>query len=167
MGTTRRKSGVLTAEVEPYRQWLLEQGFTPATVRLLLRNLSQLGVWLQERGLAGSAIPRAYLDELFGERRALGRRGVPGRLGSRRLLVLRTTAACWQRRRKRADGARTAGCGVPQLATPGAQDLRRPVRGSSPSSRPGSAGWMRVAPSARGSRSNARNTPVSSVARSP
>jgi len=55
MGTTRRKSGVLTAEIEPYRQWLLQQGFTPATVRLLLRNLSQLGVWLQERGLAGTA----------------------------------------------------------------------------------------------------------------
>jgi site-specific recombinase XerD len=87
MGTTRRKSGVLAAEVEPYRQWLLEQGYTPATVRLLLRNLSQLGVWLQERGLPGTAIDRACLDELFGERRALGRRGVPGRLGSRRLLV--------------------------------------------------------------------------------
>lgn len=87
MGTTRRKSGVLTVEVEPYRQWLLEQGFTPSTVRLLLRNLSQLGVWLQERGLAGTAIDRACLDELFAERRALGRRGVPGRLGISRLLA--------------------------------------------------------------------------------
>jgi site-specific recombinase XerD len=87
MGTTRRKSGVLRAEIEPYRQWLLEQGFTPATVRLLLRNLSQLGVWLQERGLSGTAIDRACLDELFAERRALGRRGVPGPLGIRRLLA--------------------------------------------------------------------------------
>lgn len=87
MGTTRRKSGVLTAEVEPYRHWLLERGFTPSTVRLLLRNLSQLGVWLQERGLAGTAIDPGWLDELFAQRRALGRRGVPGRLGTRRLLA--------------------------------------------------------------------------------
>lgn len=87
MGTTRRKSGVLTAEIEPYRQWLLQQGFTPATVRLLLRNLSQLGVWLQERGMSGTGIDRACVDELFAQRRALGRRGVPGRLGISRLLA--------------------------------------------------------------------------------
>ena len=87
MGTTRRKSGVLTAEIEPYRQWLLERGFTPATVRLLLRNLSQLGVWLQERGMTGRVIDAAILDELFAQRRLLGRRGVPGRLGISRLLT--------------------------------------------------------------------------------
>jgi site-specific recombinase XerD len=77
----------LTAEIEPYRQWLLEQGFTPATVRLLLRNLSQLGVWLQERGMTGTVIDAACLDELFAQRRLLGRRGVPGRLGVSRLLA--------------------------------------------------------------------------------
>jgi site-specific recombinase XerD len=87
MGTTRRKSGVLTAEIEPYRQWLLEQGFTPATVRALLRNLSQLGVWLQEGGMTGTVIDAAWLDGLFAQRRALGRRGVPGRLGVSRLLA--------------------------------------------------------------------------------
>jgi site-specific recombinase XerD len=87
MGTTRRKSGVLTAEVEPYREWLLGQGFTPSTVRLLLRNLSQLGVWLEQRELAGTVIDPACVDELFRERRVLGRRGVPGRLGTSRLLA--------------------------------------------------------------------------------
>ncbi len=85
--TTRRKSGVLTAEIEPYRQWLLAQGFTPATVRLLLRHLSQLGVWLQEHELPGTTIDLGSLDELFAERRALGRRGVPGCLGMGRLLA--------------------------------------------------------------------------------
>jgi site-specific recombinase XerD len=78
---------VLTAEIEPYRGWLLERGFTPATVPSLLRNLSQLGVWLQERGMTGTAIDRACLDELFAQRRALGRCGVPGRLGISRLLA--------------------------------------------------------------------------------
>ena len=87
MGTTRRKSGVLTAEIEPYRQWLLERGFAPTTVRALLRNLSHLGVWLQGRGLTGTVVDAAWLDEFFAERRSLGRRGVPGRLGISRLLV--------------------------------------------------------------------------------
>ena len=87
MGTTRRKSGVLTAEIEPYRQWLLAQGFTPWTVRHLLRNLSQLGVLLQQRGLPGTAIDPDVLDEVLADRREAGRRGVPGRLGTRRLLA--------------------------------------------------------------------------------
>ncbi len=44
-GTARRKSGVLDAEVEPYRRWLLDRGYTSAAVRMLLRKLSHLGVW--------------------------------------------------------------------------------------------------------------------------
>jgi site-specific recombinase XerD len=87
MGTTRRKSGVLTAEIEPYRQWLFERGFTPASARHLLRNLSQLGVWLQERGMTETVIDAACLDQLFAQRRQLGRCGVPGRLGISRLLA--------------------------------------------------------------------------------
>lgn len=87
MGSTRRKSGVLTAEIEPYRQWLLEQGFKPGTVRALLRNLSQLGVWLQQRGMTGTVIDAALVEEVFTQRRSLGRRGVPGRLGTARLLA--------------------------------------------------------------------------------
>ncbi|MBK8077807.1 MAG: tyrosine-type recombinase/integrase [Kineosporiaceae bacterium] len=87
MGTARRKSGVLAAEIEPYRQWLLEQGFRPGTVRTLLRNLSQLGVWLQQREMTGATIDAALVDEVFAQRRALGRRGVPGRLGTGRLLA--------------------------------------------------------------------------------
>lgn len=87
MGSTRRKSGVLTAEIEPYRQWLLEQGYTPGTVRALLRNLSQLGVCLQQRGMTGTVIDAALVDEVFTQRRELGRRGVPGRLGTARLLA--------------------------------------------------------------------------------
>ena len=87
MGTTRRKSGVLAAEIEPYRQWLLEQGFRPGTVRTLLRNLSQLGVWLQQREMTGATIDAALVGEVFAQRRALGRRGVPGRLGTGRLLA--------------------------------------------------------------------------------
>lgn len=87
MGTTRRKSGVLAAEVEPYRQWLLEQGYAPSTVRLLLRNVSHLGVWLQARSLPGSAIEPVWVEQLFQQRRRLGCRGVPGRRGIASLLA--------------------------------------------------------------------------------
>ena len=78
MGTTRRKSGVLAGEVEPYRAWLLARGYTPGTVRLLLRHLSQLGVWLAARGLPSSQIAEADVQALFAARREQGRHGVPG-----------------------------------------------------------------------------------------
>src|SRR5437764_3754222 len=87
MGTTRRKSGVLAGEVEPYRAWLLARGYTPGSVRLLLRNLSQLGVWLAARGLPGSGIAEASVREVLAARREQGRRAVPGERGMSRLLA--------------------------------------------------------------------------------
>lgn len=86
MGTTRRKSGVLAGEVEPYRDWLAERGYTPDSIRLLLRNLSQLGVWLGARGLSGSAICPDDVHAMFAERRRQGRRLVPGARGTAALL---------------------------------------------------------------------------------
>lgn len=87
MGTTRRKSGVLAGEVEPYRAWLLARGYTAGSVRLLLRDLSHLGVWLAARGLSGSEIAEAGVRELFAARREQGRHGVPGERGISRLLA--------------------------------------------------------------------------------
>ena len=87
MGTTRRKSGVLSGEVEPYRAWLLVRGYTPGSVRLLLRNLSHLGVWLAARGLPGSEIAEGSVRELLAARREQGRRAVPGERGISGLLA--------------------------------------------------------------------------------
>lgn len=87
MGTTRRKSGVLTGEVEPYRAWLLAKGYSPGSVRILLRNVSHLGVWLETRGLPGSPIAEATVREMFAARRALGRHAVPVGPGICRLLA--------------------------------------------------------------------------------
>lgn len=87
MGTTRRKSGVLAAEVEPYRRWLLEREYTASTIRLLLRNISHLGLWLQARNLPGTGIEPVWIEELFEERRHLGRRGVPGQRGTAGLIA--------------------------------------------------------------------------------
>lgn len=90
MGTTRRKSGVLAAEVEPYRAWLFARGYSPGTVRILLRNVSHLGVWLQARGLPGSSIAEASVREMFAARRVAGRHAVPVEMGIGRLLAFLT-----------------------------------------------------------------------------
>lgn len=87
MGTTRRKSGVVVGEVEPYRAWLLARGYSPGTVRILLRNVSHLGVWLKTHGLPGSQIAEASVREMFAARRAAGRHAVPVEMGIHRLLV--------------------------------------------------------------------------------
>ncbi len=87
MGTPRRKSGVLAGEVEPYREWLLAQGYSSASVITLLRTVSQLGVWLQARGMAGTEIDPDEVRQMFAARRRLGRHGVPGEPGMGRFLT--------------------------------------------------------------------------------
>ncbi|MDX2918328.1 hypothetical protein [Streptomyces sp. NE06-03C] len=48
-GSTRRKAGVLTAQVEGYRAWLAERGYTAQTSRNMLKDLGQVGLWLSEQ----------------------------------------------------------------------------------------------------------------------
>ena len=50
MGSTRRKAGLLGPQVEGYRDWLTQRGYTPGTVRNMLKDLGQVGVWLAARG---------------------------------------------------------------------------------------------------------------------
>ena len=58
MASTRRKPGQLGPQVEGYRAWLADRGYTPQTVRNMLADLGQLGVWMSREGL----VP-AELDE--------------------------------------------------------------------------------------------------------
>lgn len=51
MSGARRKPGQLGAYVDGYRSFLLAFGYTPETVRGLLKVLGQLGRWMAERGL--------------------------------------------------------------------------------------------------------------------
>jgi len=57
MGTPRRKAGLLGPEVEGYRAWLTGRGYTPQTVRNMLKDLGQVGLWVSAlavpSGLAG------------------------------------------------------------------------------------------------------------------
>ena len=66
MSGTRRKAGQLAPEVEGYRAWLVERGYTPSTIRNMLKDLGQVGLWLSVAGADGSG-PRRGAD-----------RGVPG-----------------------------------------------------------------------------------------
>jgi len=64
MSGTRRKAGLLGSQVEGYRAWLLRRGYTPETVRNMLKDLGQLGLWSVAEGLA------------LAVGRCLGRRGL-------------------------------------------------------------------------------------------
>jgi hypothetical protein len=46
MSGTRRRPGRLGPFVEGYRVWLLEAGYTPQTVRAMLKELGSLGRWM-------------------------------------------------------------------------------------------------------------------------
>ena len=52
MSVTRRRPGRLGPFVDGYRVWLLEAGYTPKTVRMMLRDLSRLGRWMDAEDVA-------------------------------------------------------------------------------------------------------------------
>jgi hypothetical protein len=51
MAGTRRRPGVFGPQVDGYQRWLLELGYTSATVRNMLKELGQVGCWLAAEGL--------------------------------------------------------------------------------------------------------------------
>jgi hypothetical protein len=44
MAGTRRRAGELGSQVEGYRSWLTRRGYTPLTVRNMLKDLAQVGL---------------------------------------------------------------------------------------------------------------------------
>jgi hypothetical protein len=82
MGTPRRKAGLLGPEVEGYRASLTKRGYTPQTVRNMLKDLGQVGRWLRAQGLEVGDLEEhrmaAFLADrhLAGKRRALGPRAM-------------------------------------------------------------------------------------------
>ncbi len=51
MSGTRRKPGELGPHVEGYREWLARRGYTPGTVRGMLKDLGEVGRWMSREGL--------------------------------------------------------------------------------------------------------------------
>jgi site-specific recombinase XerD len=87
MGTTRRKPGLLGPHVEGYRSWLAGRGYTPDTVRNMLKDLGQVGLWLQAERLQVCDLNEQQLARFLADRLAAGRRP---RLGLRALAPLLT-----------------------------------------------------------------------------
>jgi hypothetical protein len=51
MANPRRQAGVLAPHVEDYRAWLARHGYTGQTIRNMLKDLGQDGLWLSRQGL--------------------------------------------------------------------------------------------------------------------
>lgn len=87
MAGTRRKAGALAPHVEGYRSWLAERGYTELTVRNMLKDLGQVGMWLSRRGLRVVDFGEGYVERFLADQRAAGRRRLPGPRGMRPLLA--------------------------------------------------------------------------------
>ena len=72
-GTLRRQAGQLGQQVEGYRAWLEQHGYTAGTVVNKLSDVGQLGRWMSVGGVASGTARRGRVG------------GVLGRPASRRL----------------------------------------------------------------------------------
>jgi hypothetical protein len=79
MSGTRRKAGRLGPQVEGYRVWLADRGYTPATVRNMLKDLGQAGVWISGAGLEAVQLDEHAMAAFLASRQAAGRRQALGR----------------------------------------------------------------------------------------
>jgi site-specific recombinase XerD len=86
MSGTRRKPGRLGPFVEGYRVRLLELGYTPGTVRGMLKVLGQLGRWMDGEDVEPGQLNLAAVEAFLTARRANGDRWVAS-LGQLRQLV--------------------------------------------------------------------------------
>jgi site-specific recombinase XerD len=78
MSGTRRKPGVLGPQVEGYRVWLAQRGYTPGAVRNMLADLGRVGRWLSAQDLEAAQLTEARMAAFLAARRAAGARKVPG-----------------------------------------------------------------------------------------
>lgn len=78
MSGMRRKTGLLGPEVEGYGAWLAHRGYTPLTVRNMLKDLGQVGVWLSAQGLQVAQFDEDRASAFLTARREAGHRRVGG-----------------------------------------------------------------------------------------
>ncbi len=78
MSGTRRNAGQLGPQVEGYRVWLAQRGYTPGTVRNMLKDLGQVGLWLSSEGLGAEQLNEERMAAFLAARHAAGYRRVPG-----------------------------------------------------------------------------------------
>ncbi len=85
MASTRRKPGRLGPQVDGYRAWLAHRGYTPQTVRNMLADLGQLGLWMSREGLVPAKLDEDAMVAFVAARQAAGRRRA---LGPRAMIPL-------------------------------------------------------------------------------
>lgn len=78
MASAHRKPGQLGPQVEGYRAWLADRGYTPKTVRNMLADLGQVGRWMSGEGLVTAQLDEDAMVAFAVARRAAGRRRPPG-----------------------------------------------------------------------------------------
>ncbi len=78
MSGTRRKAGQLGPQVEGYRSWLAQRGYTPGTARNMLKDLGQVGLWLSRQGLEAEQLNEERMAAFLVAQRVAGHRRVPG-----------------------------------------------------------------------------------------
>ena len=86
MPGTRRKPGRLGPFVDGYRSRLVGLGYTPSSVRNVLKEFSQLGRWMASSDITASQLSAARVEEFLQTRRAGGHQRVPGVRGFTPLL---------------------------------------------------------------------------------
>ena len=95
MSGTRRKPGELGRHVEGYREWLARWGYTPATVRGMLKDLGSVGRWMSREGLREVQLDEAAMVTFLVASGAEGRRRVLGPRAMAPLLsYLREVGVC-------------------------------------------------------------------------
>jgi site-specific recombinase XerC len=73
MSGTRRKPGELGRHVEGYREWLTARGYTPLTVRNMLKDLGQVGQWMSREALVTSQLDEGAMFSFLAARHKNGR----------------------------------------------------------------------------------------------
>jgi site-specific recombinase XerD len=82
---SRRKPGQLGPQVEGYRAWLADRGYTSQTVRNMLADLGQLGLWMSREGLVTADLGEDAMVAFVAARQAAGHRRT---LGPRAMMPL-------------------------------------------------------------------------------
>jgi site-specific recombinase XerD len=78
MSGTRRQPGGLGPQVEGYQAWLLQRGYTPSTVRNMLKELGQVGRWLTVEKVEAARLDEQRITAFIAARHAAGYRRAPG-----------------------------------------------------------------------------------------
>jgi site-specific recombinase XerD len=81
MSGTRRRAGRLWPQVVGYRAWLEQRGYTPGTVRNMLKDLGQVGLWLSVESIELAQLDEARIAAFLLARHVTGHRHVPGPRG--------------------------------------------------------------------------------------